>query len=325
MSISKGELERKMELGDKNAAKVYSVRKKGNLLLCTLLLGNVAVNSALAIFLGDIASGFTAGIISTGLIVIFGEILPQATFSRYALNLGGKTTWLVKIFIFILYPITWPISKALDKILGEEMNTIYSKHELIKIVGEHSKASKSDVDSDEERIVKGALSFSTKTARDIMTPRTVVYSLDINKTLNKELFDQIVSEGYSRIPVYNGSIDNIVGVLFIKKLINIEMGQKVKNLYKKTKLVVVKPEIKLDTLLNKFIKSKHHLAIIKNEYGGFEGVVSLEDIIEEIIKTEIVDEDDTVVDLQKMARIEDLNTEPNFILKDPNSEFINKP
>ncbi len=301
LSLSKGELERKIKLGDKNAVIVYSVRKNGNLLLCTLLLGNVAVNSTLAIYLGDIANGFSAGIISTALIVIFGEILPQATFSRFALHLGAKTAWLVKIFIFMFYPFTWPIAKALDKILGEEMNTIYSKHELIKIVEEHSNTTRSDVDADEERIVMGALSFSTRTAEEVMTPRTVVYSLDIDRVLDADLFDEIKSQGYSRIPVYKDTTDNIVGVLYVKKLINIKLGQKIEHLYKKAKLLVISKDIKLDVLLNKFIKSKHHLAIIKNEYGGFEGVISLEDIIEEIIKTEIVDEDDTVVDLQKKA------------------------
>jgi len=99
MSLSASELKRKMTLGSTEAKKVYAVRRRGNLLLTTLLIGNVAVNSALAIFLGSVASGVVAGLIATGLIVIFGEIMPQAIFSRYALSLGAKVDWLVKIFI----------------------------------------------------------------------------------------------------------------------------------------------------------------------------------------------------------------------------------
>jgi len=110
--------------------KVYPIRSKGNLLLCTLLVGNVAINSAIAIFLGSIASGVAAGLIATGLIVIFGEILPQAVFSRFALVLGAKTVWIVKIFLYILYPICWPIAWMLDKALGEELTTIYSKKRI---------------------------------------------------------------------------------------------------------------------------------------------------------------------------------------------------
>jgi len=127
-SIDKNELKRKISLGNKEAKKIYSVRKNGNLLLSTLLLGNVAVNSALAIFLGDIASGIIAGLVATGLIVVFGEILPQAIFIRYAMSIGAKTSWLVKIFIFILYPFCWPISLILDKMLGKEIPTVYSKN-----------------------------------------------------------------------------------------------------------------------------------------------------------------------------------------------------
>ena len=126
MSLDKGDLERKIALGSKQAKKVYSVRKRGNLLLCTLLLGNVGVNASIAIILNSIASGVMAGFIATGAIVIFGEIIPQAAFSRYALAVGAKTAWLVKIFIFILYPICWPLAWMLDKILGEEITTVYS-------------------------------------------------------------------------------------------------------------------------------------------------------------------------------------------------------
>ena len=100
-SLNLTSLERKMKLGDKRAKKVYPIRKNGNLLLCTLLLGNVAVNSTMAIFLGTIASGVIAGIVSTALIVIFGEIIPQAVFSRFALTLGANTVWLVRILSLI--------------------------------------------------------------------------------------------------------------------------------------------------------------------------------------------------------------------------------
>lgn len=105
LSLDKGDLKRKASLGNKDAKKVYAVRKSGNLLLCTLLMGNVAVNSTVAIFLGNIASGVVAGLIATGLIVIFGEIIPQAAFSRHALKVGAHTAWLVRIFIVIFFPV----------------------------------------------------------------------------------------------------------------------------------------------------------------------------------------------------------------------------
>lgn len=302
LSLDKNELERKISLGNKDAKKVYTVRKRGNLLLCTLLLGNVGVNSTLAIFLGNIASGLMAGIISTGLIVIFGEIIPQATFARYALKIGAKTAWLVRIFMFILLPVCWPLAWALDKTLGEEMPNVYSKKELMKIVEEHEGSSKSEVDSDEERIIKGALSFSDKKVEKIMTPRTVVFALKVSDTLDQKLINKIKEEAFTRIPVYRGTIDNVEGVLYMKDLINIKVGTKISDIYKKENMLSVKNDVNLDILFNKFINSKNHIAFVKDEYGGLEGVVTLEDVIEEIIKQEIVDETDEIADMQKKAR-----------------------
>ncbi|MFW0862547.1 MAG: CNNM domain-containing protein [Candidatus Komeilibacteria bacterium] len=302
LSLDRSELERKISLGDKDAKKVYPVRKRGNFLLATLLLGNVAVNSTLAIFLGDIASGFTAGIIATGLIVIFGEIIPQATFSRYALIVGARTAWLVRIFMIILSPICWPIGWVLDKSLGEEMPTIYSKKELSKIIEEHKESIDSDVDEDEERIVRGALTFSNRTVEQVMTPRTVVFGIEMQTPLDEKTLKLIKEEGFTRVPVYENNIDNVKGLLYMKDLVYLKDNKTVADLYKEERVIIVSRGTHLDQLLNTFIDSKAHMAFVKDEYGGFEGVVTLEDILEEILKQEIVDETDDVVDMQSIAR-----------------------
>ncbi len=301
LSLDKNELKRKISLGNVQAKKVYAVRKRGNLLLCTLLLGNVAVNSTLAIFLGNIASGVMAGIIATGLIVIFGEIIPQATFSRFALKLGAQTAWIVKILIFILFPICFPIAWILDKVLGDEIPTVYSKNELMKIIEEHEDSHQSDVDEDEERIIKGALSFSDKKAEDVLTPRTVLFALEESETLTKTKLTTIRRKGFSRIPIYKVKEDNVVGVLLTKDLIGITPGKKVKTTYKKDKLGSFDEETPLDILLKHFLKSKTHLALIKNEFDVLVGVVTLEDIIEEILNVEIVDETDRISDMRAAA------------------------
>jgi metal transporter CNNM len=302
MSLDKNELRRKISLGNKEAKKVYAVRKHGNLLLCTLLLGNVGVNSTIAIFLGTIANGVVAGVVATGLIVVFGEILPQASFARYALKVGAKTAWIVRFFIILLFPVCWPIAWLLDKALGDEVPTIYSKKELMKIIEEHEDTESSDIDSDEERIILGALSFSEKKAKQIMTPRTVVFALNIDSALNNRQLEKIKREGFSRIPVYKKSIDNIVGILYVKDLITMKKGTSIKDLYRKEHVLNIPPDTKLDHLLTFFTQSKSHIAIIRDEYNGFEGVVTLEDVVEEVLKIEIVDESDTVTDLRKKAR-----------------------
>ena len=296
------ELERKMRLGNKEAKKVYTVRKRGNLLLCTLLLGNVAVNSVLAIFLGSLASGVVAAIVATALIVIFGEIIPQAAFSRYALTVGSKTAWLVKIFLVVLYPVTAPIAWILDKALGKELPTVWSREELKDIIKLHEGSSHSSLDSDEERIIQGALSYSAKKVADIMTPRTVIFALEIKTVLDSKLLKKIKVGGFSRIPIYKDSLDSVVGILYVKDLIEVHAGVKVEEVYREDNLIVVSLDKKLDELLNEFIRARRHLAFVFDNYGVLQGLVSLEDVIEEVLKVEIVDEEDLVVDLQEVAR-----------------------
>lgn len=302
LGLDKTELERKIKIGNKKAKKIYKIRKRGNLLLCTLLIGNVAVNSTIAIILGNITGGLIAGISSTALIVIFGEIVPQAVTSRYALTIGSKTVWVVQLFIFILYPICWPLSKILDKFLGEEMPTVWSRKELAEIIKHHEDSDASNLDSDEERILLGALSFSDKSAKEIMTPLSVIFMFEENEKLTPNILKKIRNSGFTRIPIYRRQKDNIVSILYAKKLIGLKKVKTIKSFIKKSKILEVYEDTTLDDLLNKLIKQKIHIAVIYDKDHVLLGIVTLEDIIEEVFKREIVDEDDKVVDLQKMAK-----------------------
>ncbi|MBK5251869.1 MAG: HlyC/CorC family transporter [Peptostreptococcaceae bacterium] len=302
-SLNVSELKRKIRLGDKKAQKVYRVRKNGNLLLCTLLTGNVAVNSTMAIFLGSIATGVVAGLVSTGLILIFGEILPQAVFSRNALKIGAKTAWLVQGMIYIFSPVCYPLSIMLDLMLGKELPTIWSKSELGEIIKEHEDSPDSNIDEDEERIILGALSFSEKKAIDVMTPRTVSYLLEAGRIIDDDLLEEIISKGFSRIPVYEGTDENIIGILYVKKLVGFCKGKgfTVGDVCEKRGVIFTDRDTRLDNLLNVFIHSRSHMALVYGEYGMFNGIVTLEDIVEEILKVEIVDEQDRTEDMQKLA------------------------
>jgi len=302
-SLNLTSLERKMKLGDPRALKVYPVRKNGNLLLCTLLLGNVAVNSAMAIFLGNIATGLVAGLISTGLIVVFGEIIPQAIFSRFALTMGANSVWLVRIFIFVLYPIAFPLAWMLNRFLGEELATIWSKQEIEEIIKHHEDSEESEIDEDEERIMLGALAFSDMTAAMVATPKPVVFMLEKEKVIDSEVLQTIKEKGFSRIPVFaNSRTDNIEGVLFLKDLIGFDLSQQEKvGDYIRPDFLSVKDGMTLDKLLNHFLEDKKHLACVFDEFGILLGVVTLEDILEEILKVEIIDETDKAKDLRAIA------------------------
>ena len=294
LSLDAHALQRRAKHGDVDAAIIYPVRKNGNLLLTTLLLGNVAVNTTLSIFLGSIASGIVAGIIATGLIVIFGEIIPQAVISRNALFFGARTIWFTKLVLLIFYPIAWPIAKMLDHFLGDEIPTVYSKSELMDIISEHEDSEHSDVDADEERILHGALQFSHTRVREVMTPAEQVVSFDENTRLNDEFFTEVQEQGFSRLPIYSGEKSNVIGILYVKDLItedeDISITQ-TEEAFEKEFLSVDQNEM-LDKVLTKMLKQRRHLAIVQAKSGRFLGVISLEDIIEEIIQVEIEDEDD---------------------------------
>ena len=302
MSLNSHELKRKMDLGNKNAKKVYQVRKKGNLLLCTLLVGNVAVNAILSIFLSSLMAGSLAVVVSTALIVIFGEIVPQSIFSRYALMLGAKTAWLVKILIFIFYPICYPIAKVLDKTLGDELPTIYSKQELVRIIEEHEDSKDSTVKEEEERIVKGALTFSDKLVEDVMTPRTVVRAVEADMVITASVLNDLSESAHSRLLVFGKDLDDIIGIAYLKHLIGDTYKGKTFKDASDHHVIFVNEKRKLLDVLNAFLSTRHHLFVVIDEFGSVVGIVTLEDILEEIIGAEIMDEDDKHQDLRLVAR-----------------------
>lgn len=301
-SLNKEDLERKAHFGDERAKKIFDLRKKGNLLLSTLLIGNVTVNSTLSIFLGTLVPSVMAGFVATGMIVIFGEIVPQAVFSRYALNLGSRFVWLAKIFIIIFYPVAGPIAWALDKFLGEEMPTIYSKREIMKIVEDHGDSKDGDIDADEEKVIKGALSFSSKTVYDILTPRTAIFSLPFEQKLDDETMKKICEIGHSRVPVYKKDLDNIVGVLYLKDLLSHDYRDKKVGDVARENVIFVDSHKPLDDLLSAFKSTRNHMFIVLDKHCVVSGIVTIEDVLEEIIGAEIVDEYDKDDDLQKVAR-----------------------
>ena len=290
-SIKLTTLERKIRLGDPRALKVYKFRKNSNLLLCTLLLGNVASYTIMAVFLGSITSGVVAASIATALIFIFGEILPQAIFSRYALQMGANLSWLVWISLIIFYPIAAPIAWILDKLIGKEPPVLWNKKELGEIIKYHEDVGDGIIDKDEERIILGALSFSELKVADIMIPLKDVFFQEPHVTINKEVLGDIRQKGFSRVPVYDHNQHRIKGILYAKDLIGVPETDEttIEDLCSKDSLLEVKKSMKLDNLLNLMVYRKIHMALVIDEINSFLGIVTLEDIMEEILKMELED------------------------------------
>jgi metal transporter CNNM len=283
-------LEAKVRTGDRQAARVYGLRKKGNLLLCTLLLGNVASYTIMSIFMGSLTTGLIAGITATGLIFVFAEILPQAVFPRHAMIVCDRFTWLVWICLAVFYPVSAPMAWILDRLLGKETPVLWSKEELGEIISLHEEAGDGIIDRDEERIVRGALSFSDRTADHVMIPKSEVFYIGKNDKLDSYLLNSVRNSGYHRIPVFDPATGRIAGMLDASQLINIGSDISLPELYERTVLISIKADKPLDDLLNLMIERGIHIAVVTNNEGLFRGIVTLEDIMEEILRLEIEEE-----------------------------------
>ena len=220
MALDKTELQIIEKCGSQNEKKyaktITPLRKRGNFLLCTLLLGNVMVNSTATILLDDLSNGVVAVVVSTMCIVVFGEIIPQAVCSRHGLAVGARTAWITRFFMLVTFPLSFPISLLLDKILGEEIGQVYDKEklqELIRMTADHKV-----LQNDEANIIAGALQLANKCVEDVMTKMDDVYMLDINTILDFEMMSEILKSGYTRVPVYDGDVTNIVHLLNTKEL-----------------------------------------------------------------------------------------------------------
>ncbi len=296
MSLNLDMLRRKVDLNNTAAIRIYPLRKQGNQLLCTLVLGNVAVNTAIALVLGSLASGLVAGIIATSLIVVFGEILPQAFFVKHGLIYGAKIAGLVEFVMIVFYPITKPLAALLDTLVGRDLPTIYSRKEFRLLLQQQriraKKQGKSDITHHEFELLERGLVLPEKRVKDIMTPFNTAFVINRNAVLDKKVIGMFRERGYSRVPVFDSIRRTIVGLLYAKDLLNINPDEKVvvKTVMRKT-VQYINNDDRLDRVLELFKKKHVHLFIVKNLRGKITGIVTLENVLEEIVG-EIIDEHD---------------------------------
>uniref|UniRef100_A0A3Q1H506 Metal transporter n=1 Tax=Anabas testudineus TaxID=64144 RepID=A0A3Q1H506_ANATE len=307
----------------KYARKIEPIRSKGNYLLCSLLLGNVLVNTTLTILLDDlIGSGLGAVVASTMGIVIFGEIVPQALCSRHGLAVGANTILVTKFFMFLTFPLSFPVSKLLDVLLGQEIGTVYNREKLVEMLKVTEPYN--DLVKEELNMIQGALELRTKTVEDVMTPLGNCFMIQADAVLDFNTMSEIMESGYTRIPVFDEERSNIVDILYVKDLAFVDPDD-CTNLKTITKFYnhpvhFVFHDTKLDAMLEEFKKGKSHLAIVQkvnNEGEGdpfYEvlGLVTLEDVIEEIIKSEILDESDLYTDNRNRKKVDPNKNKRDF-------------
>lgn len=292
-SLSPNDVAKLSNENPKKGKLLDKILQKPKKLLATLLLANNFLNIGVVIIFSIVGSSLFENIQSpvikfvvevvlvTFLILLFGEVLPKIYASRNSLKFSAFIIVPLSFLDKLLSPVSIPmrnISNILHNKLGNQKSNI-SVNQLSQAL---DLTSPEDTTTDEHKILEGIVSFGNTDTKQVMSPRIDVFALDIDETFS-EIYPKIVDKGYSRIPVFKDNIDHIVGVLFVKDLIP-HIHKKEFEWDKLIRTPFFVPENKkLDDLLKDFQTMKSHIAVVVDEYGGTSGIVTLEDIIEEIV------------------------------------------
>ena len=300
--VNKDKLANEAEKGNKNAKRALAIASDYEFSIASILFGNSLVNivaSSLITVIGinwnqDWGTTVTT-ILFTIFLIIFAEFLPKGISKKFNYSLALAYVYPVTIFKYMSAIIVWPIAKLfalIGKLFKKKSNEEKQIDEdvLVEMVEEIQESGA--LEEDEAELVKNAIDIYDIEAHEIMTPRVDVYMLNVEDDI-----DEVIEEGeifkHSRVPVYEDTVDNVIGILPVKslskKLFGIEDKIDILSLCYKPLIIPRNRQI-LD-LLEEFKKSKVHIALVMDEYGGVEGIVTMEDILEEIVG-EIFDETD---------------------------------
>jgi gliding motility-associated protein GldE len=312
VSLNRIKLKKLAEDGDKRALIIEGLLKHPNRLLATILVGNNLVNiSAAAIatslaidFFGSKGVGIATGVM-TLLILLFGEVTPKGFAIRNAENISLSIAHPMEFLVKALYPVVRILTAMTKPVIrrfgGEFRFSPYVTEDEIKMlvdVGEKEGV----IEKDEKELIHGVFEFSDTNAVEVMVPRIDMKCLNINESID-DAVKFIRKTGHSRIPVYEKNIDNIVGILYSKDIFGRSKGERagisLRSLLRPAYFI---PETKkLDDVLREMQARRTQMAIVVDEYGGTEGLVTMEDVLEELVG-EILDEYDTE---ESMVRIID--------------------
>ena len=322
-------------------------------LLATILISNNAINIGIVLLFSSIGNTLFSEIdqvlfdfvsvrfvlevlVATFLILMFGEILPKIYANRNRIQFSGFMALPLKVFDFLLTPLSTPMRSAtifLQEKLGRQKSNLSVDHlsQALELTSE------GDTTKEEQKILEGIVSFGNTDTKQVMRPRIDIFALNEEMKF-PEVLEEIKKNGYSRIPVFAENMDAILGVLYVKDLLPY-IDRKTFNWMSLIREPYFVPENKkLDDLLLEFQEQKKHLAVVVDEYGGTSGIVTLEDIIEEIvgdISDEFDDEDlifsklddytyvfEGKTTLKDFYRVVKIDNEEEFELRKGESETI---
>lgn len=301
--IPQKELRRRAQKGDEFAQLLYSVTAYGvslNILLW-LVIGLSA--AALFVTLNSLTDGLIAIVISAVVIWYGFAWMPGSRVS----SLGGRITAIVSPFLAWLlrklYPVLDFAARKISSLRPITVHTgLYQKEDIIDLIKRQQAQADNRITPDELRIVSHALTYGDKTIRSVMTPRRVVSMVSADDTIGPVLMAELHKSGHSRFPVYEGRKDTIVGTLYAKDLVMAKAGGKVSGVMRKD-VYYVNEEASLEQALQAFLRTKHHLFMVVNEFEEIVGVITIEDVMEQVLGKKIVDEFDQYEDMRAVAKL----------------------
>lgn len=309
-SVNKIRLKNKANNGDKRAESTLEIAEDFDSVLSTILIGNNIVNilstSLSAVFFTNIygALGVTLStIVMTILVLVFGEISPKTIAKQNPEQVAMFSTPILRFFMAVLKPLNFIFGlwqELISKMVKVNEDQRITEDELLTIVDEAEH--EGGINEQEGELIRSAIEFNDLDVRDVLTPRVDVVAVDLEDS--KEEIDRLFSEsGYSRLPVYKDSIDDIIGLLHERNFnayLKSGSNESIENILKP--IVFVTPTIKISRLLKLLQQYQTHMAVITDEYGGTVGIVTLEDILEELVG-EIWDEHDEII--QEIVKVKE--------------------
>lgn len=303
-SLSQKDIDEIMEKDFNKGNLISELLEKPKKLLATILVANNFVNIAVVILFSSFSGKMFNSIASSALrftlevvlvtffLLLFGEVLPKIYANRNNIVFAQKVAVSISLLNKILSPISVPMRNSIH-FIEKKLNVQKGNFSVNQLSQALELTSQSDTTDGEQKILEGIVTFGNTEVRQVMSPRIDVFSLNIEETF-KEIMPKIIEKGYSRIPVYKENIDQIEGILFIKDLIPHIDNDNFNWVELLREPFFVPENKKLDDLLKDFQSMKSHLAVVVDEYGGTSGIISLEDVLEEIvgdISDEFDDED----------------------------------
>lgn len=304
-AVNKIKLQSKAAGGDKQAEKLFNLVSKPSQFITTILIGNNIANLIAPVLVTSMAIEYgwsvtIASVVLTVSIIIFAEVIPKSIAAAFPEQISQLVRPVISFLNVVFFPLTFVLNKMTDMITrflskGEQASWTVSREEIVNLV--RIADTEGAIEGVESQRLKGVLDFRELNVKDVMTtPRTEMVAVHIDESF-ETVRNRIINEMHTRYPVYDEDLDNIVGVFHSKYLLqwSIDPDQPLMNFCDKKPLTVREFQ-NVEDVLRRMSKQRRHLAIVLDEYGGTEGILTHEDIIETMLGFEIEDETDLAND-----------------------------